>query len=407
MAKRTVAVFFGGRSPEHDVSIVTALQVMSALDADSYDVLPVYLATNGSWWTGDILRERSTYLPSAAEFDKLTQVTLDMTASGRPGLVAQQSGLFRKAQRFDFDVALPSFHGLIGEDGQIQGTFEAAGVPYTGMRTMASAILMDKVATKRMLAGTDVDILPYREIRRPNEGLMVTPGELEEILGDFPGPWCVKPSHLGSSIGVARAETLQEISDVLPAIFKFDTSAILEPFVENMIEYNIAVSKYGASKDGGNVGTSAIERPKRSSELLDFKEKYLSGGGSKKTGSKTPGQSSEGMLSLTRELNPQLPQGLENKIREMAVTAFDAVGGTGAPRIDFIGNEVTGEIWLNEVNPCPGSFGYFLWEAMTGSSVLFTDLLDGLIREALDEAARARIPADPTPTDARLFSRRG
>ena len=216
MAKRTIAVFFGGRSPEHDVSVVTALQVMSALDADSYEVLPVYLATNGSWWTGDILRERSTYLPSAAEFDKLTQVTLDMTASGRPGLVAQQSGLFRKAQRFEFDVALPSFHGLIGEDGQIQGTFEAAGIPYTGMRTMASAILMDKVATKRMLAGTDVDILPYREIRRPSEGLMVTPAELEGILGDFAGPWCVKPSHLGSSIGVARAETLQELSDVLP-----------------------------------------------------------------------------------------------------------------------------------------------------------------------------------------------
>ncbi|MEM9358449.1 MAG: D-alanine--D-alanine ligase, partial [Pseudomonadota bacterium] len=267
MAKRTVAVFFGGRSPEHDVSIVTALQVMSALDADAYDVLPVYLATNGSWWTGDILRERSTYLPSAAEFDKLVQVTLDMTASGRPGLVAQQSGLFRKAQRFEFDVALPSFHGLIGEDGQIQGTFEAAGVPYTGMRTMASAILMDKVATKRILAGLDVDVLPYREIKRPTEGLMVTPIELEEILGEFPGPWCVKPSHLGSSIGVARAETLQELSDVLPAIFKFDTSAILEPFVDNMIEYNVAVSK-----SSGEMRTSAIERPKRTSELLDFKE---------------------------------------------------------------------------------------------------------------------------------------
>ncbi len=402
MAKRTIAVFFGGRSPEHDVSIVTALQVMSALDADSYDVLPVYLATNGSWWTGDILRDRSTYLPSAAEFDKLTQVTLDMTASGRPGLVAQQSGLFRKAQRFGFDIALPSFHGLIGEDGQIQGTFEAAGIPYTGMRTMASAILMDKVATKRMLAGTTAEVLPYREIKRPDEGLMVTPSELEDIIGDFAGPWCVKPSHLGSSIGVARAETLQELSDVLPAIFKFDTSAILEPFVENMIEYNVAVSKRG-----GDVLTSAIERPKRSSELLDFKEKYLSGGGSKKTGSKAPGTSSEGMLSLTRELNPQLPQGLEEKIRGMAITAFEAVGGTGAPRIDFIGNEVTGEIWLNEVNPCPGSFGYFLWEALEDDSLLFTDLLDSLIREALDEAARSRLPADPTPSDARLFSRRG
>ena len=402
MAKRTIAVFFGGRSPEHDVSVVTALQVMSALDADAYEVLPVYLATNGSWWTGDILRERSTYLPSAAEFDKLTQVTLDMTASGRPSLVAQQSGLFRKAQRFEFDVALPSFHGLIGEDGQIQGTFEAAGIPYTGMRTLASAILMDKVATKRMLAGTDVDILPYREIRRPSEGLMVTPAELEDILGDFSGPWCVKPSHLGSSIGVARAETLQELSDVLPAIFKFDTSAILEPFVENMIEYNVAVSK-----SSGELRTSAIERPKKSGELLDFKEKYLSGGGAKKTGSKAPGTSSEGMLSLTRELSPELQQGLEGKIRNMAVTAFDTVGGTGAPRIDFIGNEVTGEIWLNEVNPCPGSFGYFLWEALEDNSMLFTDLLDGLVREALDEAARARLPADPTPSDARLFSRRG
>ncbi|MEM9046996.1 MAG: D-alanine--D-alanine ligase, partial [Pseudomonadota bacterium] len=136
-------------------------------------------------------------------------------------------------------------------------------------------------------------------------------------------------------------------------------------------------------------------------------EKYLSGGGSKKTGSKTPGQSSEGMLSLTRELNPQMPQGLEGKVRGMAVTAFEAVGGTGAPRIDFIGNEVTGEIWFNEVNPCPGSFGYFLWEALEDEPLLFTDLLDGLIRESLDEAARARLPADPTPTDARLFSRRG
>ena len=110
---------------------------------------------------------------------------------------------------------------------------------------------------------------------------------------------------------------------------------------------------------------------------------------------------------MTRELNPELQQGLEGKIRNMAVTAFDTVGGTGAPRIDFIGNEVTGEIWLNEVNPCPGSFGYFLWEALEDNSMLFTDLLDGLVREALDEAARARLPADPTPSDARLFSRRG
>ena len=369
--KRTVAVFFGGRSPEHDVSVVTALQVMSALDAETYDVLPVYLATNGSWWTGDSLRERDTYLPSAEQFAKLTQVTLDVSASGRPTLMSRKASLLRGVSEFPFDVALPSFHGLIGEDGQIQGLFEAAAVPYTGMRTMASAILMDKVATKRVLAATEVPILPYREIRRPDEGLLLTEGELAEIIGEFPGPWCVKPSHLGSSIGVARAETLQEVSDVLPEIFRYDTAAILEPFVENMIEYNVAVSK-----SSGSLRISAIERPKRSSELLDFKEKYLSGGGAKKTGgAKAPGQAaSEGMLSLTRELNPKLPQGLGDSIQAWAEIAFATVGGTGAPRIDFIGNEASGELWLNEVNPCPGSFGYFLWEALRERPALFSDL---------------------------------
>ncbi len=405
--RKTVAVFFGGRSPEHDVSVVTALQVMGALDAESYEILPVYLATDGTWWTGDILLQRETYLPTAEQFAQLIQVTLDLTASGRPRLIAVKgsltSSLFGRSTDFPFDVALPSFHGLVGEDGQIQGTFEAAGIPYTGMRTMASAILMDKVATKRLLAGTDVPVLSYREIRRPSEGLLITEDELAQQTDGFAGPWCVKPSHLGSSIGVARAESLQELSDVLAEIFRYDSAAILEPFVDNMVEYNVAVSKFG-----GRIRTSAIERPKRTSELLDFKEKYLSGGGKKAGGSKAPGQaSSEGMLSLTRELNPQLPQGLEGQIRGWAEIAFDSVAGTGAPRIDFIGNDKTGEVWLNEVNPCPGSFGYFLWEAAREEPLLFSDLLDHLLREAFEEVARARLPTDPTPKDARLFERRG
>ncbi len=401
--KKTIAVFFGGRSPEHDVSIVTALQAMSALDADTYHVLPVYLATDGSWWTGELLKDRATYLPGPEQLAALTQVTLDMTASRQPKLIARKASLLRRAAEFPFDVALPACHGLIGEDGHIQGMFETAGVPYTGMRTLASAILMDKVATKRLLAGTEIPVLPYREIQRPHEGLLVTEAELADIIGDFPGPWCIKPCHLGSSIGVAKVETLQEISDVLPEIFRYDSSAILEPFVENMIEYNVAVTKVG-----GTLRTSAIERPKRASELLDFKQKYLSGGDGKKTGgAKAPGQSSEGMLSLTRELNPQMPQGAEGQIRQWSQIAFTAVAGTGAPRIDFIGNEVTGETWLNEVNPCPGSFGYFLWEAMSDDPMLFTDLLDALIREAIDEADRSRLPQDTTPADARLFTRRG
>ena len=139
-------------------------------------------------------------------------------------------------------------------------------------------------------------------------------------------------------------------------------------------------------------------------ELLDFKEKYLSGGG-KKTGSKTPGQSSEGMLSLTRDINPKIPAKMEASIRSWAVAAFDKVLGTGAPRVDFISNEKTGEVWLNEVNPMPGSFGYFLWEASKDNHILFSDLLHKLITEAIACHRGSQLPADPVPESARLLNR--
>lgn len=410
MTKKTIAVFFGGRSPEHDVSVVSALQVMSALDRSLYDVVPVYMATDGRWWTGEALMQRESYLPSAEVLASLSQVSLDMSANGRPTLTPANASLFSRAAfsknagKIEFDVAIPCFHGLVGEDGQVQGMFETARVPYTGMRTLASAVLMDKVATKRMLSGADIPQLDYREIQRPSEGLLMTVAELAPIVADLKAPWIIKPSHLGSSIGVAKVNTLDELADVLPEIFKYDTAAILEPFVENMVEYNVAVSRMT-----GELTTSAIERPKRTDELLNFKEKYLSSGGKKtggvKGGAKAPGQqASEGMLSLTRELNPDIA-GLDADIRRWAGLAFDRVGGTGAPRIDFIGNEETGELWLNEVNPCPGSFGYFLWEA-GAKPILFSEMLDHLISEASFQHARARLPQDPTPKDARLFSRR-
>jgi len=193
---------------------------------------------------------------------------------------------------------------------------------------------------------------------------------------------------------------MEELAAVLPGLFKYDSAAILEPFVENMIEYNLAVVRID-----GELHTSAIEKPKRAEELLDFKQKYLSGGGDK-GGGKSPGggRASEGMLSLTRELNPDLPAGVEERLRGWAGTAYAHFHGTGAPRFDFIGNEATGEFWLNEVNPCPGSFGYFLWEAAE-RPMLFSDLLEHLINEAGEQRAAAALPDDPTPEDARLFPR--
>jgi len=398
MSKTRVAVLFGGRSPEHDVSIVSGLQALNALDTAKYEAFPVYVAADGAWFAGEALRNRSFYIPDEAARASLKRVDLDLSA--RKGMLLPRGGggLFAKKQiPIEFDVALLSFHGNIGEDGAMQGVFEAANLPYTGMRTLASAVLMDKAITKRVLAGRGVSLLPDAVIERPATGLIPDKAILETALKELRFPVIVKPAHLGSSIGVAKADDLETARAVLPSIFKFDTTAIIEPFVENLVEYNVAVTRIS-----GEVRTSAIERPKRATDLLDFKTKYMSGG-SKKTG-KQPGASSQGMLSLTRDIDPDLPPAIAAKVRSWAVEAFLAVGGTGAPRIDFLSNEKTGEVWLNEVNPCPGSFGFFLWEAAE-KPVLFTALLDHLVNEAQARHRAGQLPVDPTPVDARLFRR--
>lgn len=397
--KKNVAVFFGGRSPEHDVSIVTGLQVLQAIDSSLYNPFPVYIAADGSWLIGELLFKRENYIPDVNTLKQLTSVTIDLSVMGKGILYSSKKGIFSQSKQFVFDVAVPAFHGLIGEDGQIQGLFETANIPYAGMRTMASNIFMDKAITKRILSGLGIPLLPCKVIEKPLEGLLLSSKSLIEETKDLNFPCCLKPCHLGSSIGVAKVNNPEELNAVLPRIFKYDTTAIVEPFVENAVEFNIAVRR-----NKGQIVTSAIERPKHSAELLDFKQKYLSGEDNK-AGSKTPGEISQGMLSLTRELNPKLDEEFERNIRGWATVAFEALNGSGVPRIDFLYNERTHEIWLNEINPIPGSFGYFLWEAIE-QPVMFTELLTDLIEEAFYLHKRAQIPIDPTPEEAMLFRRK-
>lgn len=406
--KKKVAVLFGGRAPEHDVSILTGLQTLAALDPDLYDAFPVYLTITGEWLMGPALLDRASYIP-APPYKGFEKVSLRMTVKGQgAAFVGEPCGLFGRRKCYDVDFIIPAFHGVLGEDGAVQGLFEVAGVPYAGMRAMASAVFMDKIATKHMLAGTGIPLLPYHVIHRPAQGRLILAADLAKMYPDATFPACIKPANLGSSIGVAKVHNWDELSATLPQIFLLDHAAILEPFVPNLVEYNVAVCALD-----GRLRTSAIERPKHASELLDFKAKYLSSGGTKggsksggtKTGSKTAQQSSQGMLSLTRELCPEIPAEMEANIRDWAERAFSCVGGTGAPRIDFLCDKETGRVWLNEVNACPGSFGYFLWEAAS-EPMPFAILLDKMIAEGEACAARARIPEDPTPEAARLFERK-
>ncbi len=397
--KTRVAVFFGGRSPEHDVSIATGLQALKAFDRTRFAPFPVYVTADGDWLIGDALSEWKNYLPKGAVLSSLQSVTLDIRSNGTgpARLIPTKSGFFSNPKAIEFDVAFCAFHGHSGENGAVQGLFEVVNVPYTGTRVLASSIFMNKLVTKQLLESTEVSVLPSVVLTRPSSGLLLSEETILKGLGDVKFPVIVKPMNLGSSIGAARATSVAEIRSVLPAIFKLDTHALIEPFVENLVEYNVAVRRVH-----GRVVTSAIEKPERGDVLLDFKTKYLSGGGG--GGTKVMGSTNPGLIAMTRKLNPPLPAETEAKIRSWASIAFERTNGAGVPRVDFLSNGVTGEVWLNEVNSCPGSFGFFLWEAAE-QSILFTDLISFLVDEAVSLHTASQMPPDPTTPDSRLFSR--
>lgn len=376
MNRKKVAVFFGGKSTEHEVSVISGLQVLSAIDSTRYDAFPVYIDPTGSWWVGDDLKKRKTY---PLNFQNLPDVRRaePYICSGindrRGRLKLPGSGkLFGKDRIMEFDIAFPVFHGSYGEDGCFQGLMEMAYVPYTGARVLGSAVFMDKSVSKAFFQNLGLPVLPSVTIYKPHTDFYDVKELTKDIQLEY--PVIAKPCHLGSSIGVHKVNSYEELQSAVADIFRIDTQVLVEPFIPNLVEYNVAVSNAS-----GEFSHSVIERPITSGEVLNFKDKYLSAGGDKD--SKLSVTLTEGMVSSTREFNPKsLSDAGMKLIIETARIAFTALGGRGAPRFDFYSNRETGEIWLNEVNPIPGSYGYFLWEA-AANPITFTEHTTNLIEE--------------------------
>lgn len=381
---KTIAVIFGGESVEHDVSILTAIQFMNAMDAERFKVLPVYVGPDGRWWTGEPLRDKKFYPLGANTEKNLTRVSLpDRSIRGaQPYFLTGKKGVFAKPDTLSFDLAVPAIHGSNGEDGTLQGLLDFIGIPYSGCDVLASSATMNKDFTKRVVSAIGVPTLGHQVLKKPEGGTAPNPEAIKKALvqtfGKSPFPVIVKPCNLGSSIGVTPAKDMDDLLAGLLLGFRLDHAIIIEPFVQNLVEYNVAVSKAF-----GKTTASVIERPLKENEFLDFKGKYLSGDSE---GSKMKTGNSEGMASLNRVINPpELKKGVPEKIQGWAVAAFDALGLAGSVRIDFLGNEKTGELWLNEINTVPGSFAYYLWQE-SEPSVSFTQLTTALIEEGLARA---------------------
>lgn len=366
--KLTVGLIFGSRSVEHDVSIVTAQQVMQALDPARYDVVPVYITREGGWFVGDPLRDIHSFeADQVSEMLGIKEAVLSSSKDFQGLIVPPISGLVGRNSLRSLDVVFPVVHGAHGEDGTLQGLCELVDLPYVGCGVMASAIAIDKPMTKAVLKANGLPVLDGMVVTR-QQWITDRDAVLDRIEAAFSYPLFVKPATLGSSIGIAKVHDRDMLGNHLDVAANFDQRLMIEAAAIDAIEINCAV--LGNDDD---VRFSALEQPITLEEFLTYEEKYMREGG--------------GMKGAQRKIPAPLDDALTTKIQTAAVEAFKAIGGRGTARVDFLVNEATGDFYVNEVNTMPGSLAFYLWEPEGMSP---RHVVDELIRLAQEAHAQKR-----------------
>lgn len=398
--RRTVAVLFGGRSLEHDVSVVSGLQVLHALDPEMCDVIPVYIDHASRWWTGDALWRREAYSGGGPDRSALVEVALS-PGVGSSMLVPVSGDAFGavrlallRRRPIHVDVFVPVLHGTFGEDGCVQGVLELGGCAYVGSGVLASATGMNKRVTKILATQAGVAVVPWLACDR--SVFEREPGWMHQlpakVARHFGWPAIVKPCSLGSSAGVSVVGSPDELVAGVLKVFEYDTEALIEPFIKNRLEVNVAIA-------GLDVPVASItEMPVTHQESpLTFGEKY------RQQGRKSVG-SSEGMAGALRILDPdQLPVAMRARAQQWAVTVFSALGCEGIARTDFLIDADANELYFNEINTLPGSLAFYLWSAAPHYWTI-TELLERLMDRAERILATKRGLQQSPPPELRLLT---
>lgn len=368
--KKTIGVIFGSRSVEHDVSIVTAQQIMQAMNPARYEVIPIYIMRNGYWVTGEGLRNLKNFqLPNIAELSTVKETHLS-SSIGYPGLITPPiAGRFGKSQFTRLDVVFPAIHGTHGEDGTLQGLLEMANIPYVGTNVLASAVANHKAMTKTVMRQHGVPVVDSFSFTR--QQWLSQRNAVLESLDQLGYPVFIKPVTLGSSIGIARVDNPDQARIYIDVAVNFDREVLVERALVGATEINCAVMGHH------DLEASVLEQPVSSEEFLTYADKYLRSDGGK----------SAGMKSAERIIPAPLSPEMTAYIQDLAKQAFAAIRGHGIARLDFLLNPQTNEVYLNEINTMPGSLSFYLWEA-SGKSP--TALVDALIEIAIKVAAEKR-----------------
>lgn len=361
--KTKVAMLFGGKSVEHEVSVISGIQAILNMDTEKYDVIPVYMTKKNEMYIGDEIGKIESYKDIKGLLAKSQRVIM-INEDDQVKLVSWPMKKFGKNLSIDIDVAFPVVHGTNVEDGALQGYLKTVGIPFVGCDVTASAVGMDKYIMKMILKEAGVPVLDAKVFTLSDYA------KLEEILNSIEGtlgyPVIVKPVNLGSSVGISVAKNRVELTNSVDDAFRYATKVLVEHAITNLREINCSVLG-----DENEAEASECEEPMHTKDILSYEDKYVSN---------AKGSGQKGMASVARKIPADISSEKREEVRRMAVKSFQALGCNGVSRIDFMIDEDNGQLYFNEINTIPGSLAFYLWEPI---GVPYKVLLDRMIGLAL------------------------
>lgn len=364
--KINLAVLFGGKSVEHEVSVISAVQAMASINKEKYNIIPVYMTKSNEFYTGEKLTDINAFRDIPALLSESVECLM-VRNEGKVQLIRRKAKKFGSNVIADIDIAFPIVHGTNVEDGALQGFLQTLDIPYVGCDVLASAVGMDKFVMKILLKDAGFPVL---DCCRFSSFDMDRIDELAaQVEAKFPYPVIVKPINLGSSVGISKAADRDSLIRSMEDAFSFADRILVEPAVVQLKEINCSVVG-----DSESAEASVCEEPVQASddEILSYEQKYVGGGG-KSGGSK-------GMATLKRKIPAEITPEQDEFVRRTAVEAFRYLGCNGVTRIDFMLDMADNKIYINEINTIPGSLAFYLWEP---KGVKYTELLERMIQLAL------------------------
>lgn len=370
--KLNIGVIFGGKSVEHEVSIISAIQAMNHIDTDKYEIVPIYITKELEWYTGGCLRYIDTY----KDYDLIRRYAKRVNLINKDKRFILQSSTFIKREVCEIHIAFPIVHGANVEDGSIQGYLNMVGIPYVGSGVSSSGVSQDKVFMKEILKTNNINTTKFvwfgeRFYRNKKE-------ELFKQIDGLNYPLIIKPASLGSSVGIEMITRKEEIDSTIERLFKYDSKGIIEEKIEDLIEYNISV----LLTSNGNI-VSEIEEVTTNKDILEYDDKI------------TINDSNDDSV-IKRTCPASISEKLKKEIETTALAVFKILNMRGAARIDFLYDNKNKVLYVDEINNIPWCYSHHLWEAR---NISYKELLNIMIKDAIEQEVKNQSMITTIDTD--------